>query len=154
MSRDQHNVVETQDDNSRRYRAQRRLQSHWADQFNVELYGVTRVRWWNIAGGVSPKLTYNQSPPKGWPEKPPAWDHPSTWIHGKTPLVAVSQPYPWLLNRDIEDLDKFADSYGLNFRISNYPSWHYPGRCWFVEWYRKQNTDSIIEHYSSVQATR
>lgn len=154
MSRDQHKVIEAQNDDSRRSRARQRLQSHWADQLNVELHVGTRFRWWNVAGNVSPRGTYGQAPPEGWPEEPPAWDHSSIWVRGKTPLVAVSQPYPWKLNEDIEDLDEFADCYGLNFRISNYPSWHYPGRCWFVEWYRKQNADSIIEHYSSVQAIR
>ncbi|MDE0330235.1 MAG: hypothetical protein OXL41_00045 [Nitrospinae bacterium] len=147
MSRDQHKVIEAkkQDDVSRRNKAQRQLQSHWADQLNVELCEDKRVHWWNVVGGVSPRGTYGQSPPKGWPEKPPAWDHSSIWVRGKIPLIAVSQPYPWKLNRDIEDLDEFADSYGLNFRISNYPSWYYPGHCWFIEWYSKQNADSIID---------
>ena len=145
LDSDQHEIFKAReagvDGSPRLGRAQRRLQRLWADQLNVELYTGTCMRWWNVAGGVPPKGTYDQSPPGGWPEKPPAWDHSSIWVRGKRPLVAVSQPYPWLLNRDIADLDEFADSYGLNFRISNYPSWHYPGRCWFVEWYRAQSSE-------------
>ena len=45
MSRDQHKVIEAkgQEDVSRRNKAQRQLQSHWADQLNVELCGDKRV---------------------------------------------------------------------------------------------------------------
>ena len=56
-------------------------------------------------------------------------------------IVAVSQPYPWLLNDEIESLNEFAGEYGFRFKISNYTSWHYPSRCWFIEWYGEDSVD-------------
>ena len=122
----QREVVEAReagrDGSSRLHAAQRRLQRLWADSRNVELYT-----------GES-----DRTPPAGWPELP-AWEHASIWVRGNTPLIAVSQPYPWRLNDHVERLNEFAESHGLNFRISNHPSWYYPGRCWFVEWHQSGN---------------
>ena len=136
MNRDEVKVIVADYGTREHKMAQERLQRHWADRISVELHEGTRFRWWHVAGGVSPKGTYNEEPPKGWPQYPPAWDHGRIWVRGKVPLIAVSQPYPWLLNEDIEKLNGFADLYGLNFRISSYPSWHNPGHCWFMEWYQ------------------
>lgn len=47
----------------------------------------------------------------------------------------------WRLNREIESLNEFASEYGFRFKVSNYPSWHYPGRCWFIEWYGEDSVD-------------
>ena len=116
--------------------ARRRLQAIWSQQFGVVRITSVRARWWNLAGGRSPRGTYGQLPPPGWPEELPAWDHAELWGHGRAPFIAVSQPYPWLLNRDIGRFNDFANEFGLGFRISNYPSWYFPGRCWFVEWFR------------------
>ena len=142
LSSDQRDICEAQEAGSRGLsrlrRAQKRLQEQWSAQLDVKLYPGTRIRWWNISGSVSPVGTHGRQPPEGWPTQPPAWDHPEIWVRGKTPIVAVSQPYPWLLNKHIEDFNEFAESYGLKFKISNYPSWHYPGHCWFVEWYGRE----------------
>lgn len=134
-------------DSTRRNPAKKRLMRHWAQQLNVRLHSGVKGGWWNIAGGISPKGTYGQSPPEGWPQRPPAWDHSSIWVRGKRFLIAVSQPYPWLLMKEIDQMNEFADSYELNFEISNHPSWYYPGCCWFIEWYSKNSPDDIIEHY-------
>ena len=123
-------------DERRASAARRGLQARWAEQFGVARINSARVRWWTLAGGQSPRGTYGGQPPFGWPEQPPAWDHPELWGHGRTPSIAVSQPYPWLLNDDLDHLDDFAEEYGHRFRISNHPSWYFPGRCWFVEWFR------------------
>ena len=58
------------------------------------------------------------SPPRDWPESPPAWDHPSIWVRDGRLIVAVSQPNPWLLNDEIESLNEFAGEYGFRFKIS------------------------------------
>ena len=134
---------------SQRNPPQQRLKENWAQQLGVRLHRGAKGGWWNIAGGVSPKGTYGQSPPEGWPEAPPAWDHGSLWVRGTTILVAVSQPYPWILIKYIEEINDFADTYGLSFRVSNFHSWYYPGCCWFIEWYSNQSPDDIIEHYNS-----
>ena len=112
----------------------KRLQKEWADKQGVELH--TKLSWWTIVGGISPTGTYGRQPPTDWPDSPPAWDHATVWRckHTKKPLIAVSQPYTWLLNKNINKLDQFADDYNFSFRISNDPSWYYPGRCWFIEW--------------------
>ena len=127
--------------------ASQKLMRVWSQQLDVQRLRGARTSWWNIAGGLSPKGTYGRSPPEGWPEKPPAWDHATIWGREKFPLIAVSQPYPWMLNRDIKAFNEFGDAYGLSFRISNFPSWHYPGQCWFIEWYSNQSPNDILEHY-------
>lgn len=122
--------------------ARRKLQAQWSEQLGVVRINSARARWWNLVDGRSPRGTYGQQPPHGWPDEPPAWDHAEFWGRDRKPSMAVSQPYPWALNHDIDRLDDFADEYGLRFRISNYPSWYFPGRCWFVEWFR----DGDIPH--------
>ena len=112
----------------------------WANPLGVTK-ATRRARWWQIVGGVSPKGTYGVSPPRDWPATPPAWDHASIWVRNVTPIVAVSQPYPWLLTKEIESLNEFASEYGFRFKVSNYPSWHHPSRCWFIEWYGKDSVD-------------
>ena len=134
---------------SRRNRPQQRLKNNWAQQLGVRLHRGSKGGWWNIAGGVSPKGTYGRSLPEGWPKSPPAWDHGSLWVRGTRILVAVSQPYPWMLIKNIEEVNGFAKTYGLSFKVSNFPSWHYPGFCWFFEWYSNQSPDDIMEHYNS-----
>lgn len=110
------------------------LASHWADARRLERHTRNRFQWWHVAyggrkGGRGPTRT------DGRPVKPPAWDHPSLWVRDGAPVVAVSQPYPWLLNEHIDQLNDFARDHELSFRISNSPAWHYPGSCWFIEWY-------------------
>ena len=124
---------------TRRNPAQQRLRRHWAQQLGVRVHEGAKGGWWNIVGGVSPKGTYGRSPPEGWPQSPPAWDHPSIWVRGQKFLIAVSQPYPWSLNDAIDEINEFAGSYELSFKISNFPSWYYPGCCWFIEWYSKKS---------------
>ncbi len=124
--------------------AQGELQRRWA--FALKVTKATgRVRWWQVVGDVSPKGTYGMSPPGNWPKRPPAWDHPSIWVRNGRPIVAVSQPYPWLLNDEIESLNEFAGEYGFRFKISNYTSWHYPSRCWFIEWYGEDSVDCDLK---------
>lgn len=125
----------------RKSAACKRLQARWSKDFGVVRVNSRRARWWTVAGGRSLKGSYGQKPPVGWPEEPPAWDHGELWGHGRTPSIAVSQPYPWLLNKDIDCLNDFAEQYGLRFRISNYPSWYFPGRCWFVMWFQEVGTN-------------
>ena len=120
-------------------RSRRTLQKHWADPLGVELSKKTVRCWWKIVGASSPKGSWGTTPPDGWPRTPPAWDHASIWSRSGKPEIAVSQPYPWLLNKKMDQLNDFADDYGFVFRISNYPSWHYPGRCWFMEWTNRDN---------------
>ena len=134
-------VISARNDARKKRTAQQRLQRLWADPLSVTAYSGTKVRWWSLAGGVSSKGTYGGSPPPDWLERPPAWDHSSIWVRDGKPIVAVSQPYPWLLKDEIERLNKFASTYGLRFKVSNYPSWHYPGRCWFIEWYGEDSID-------------
>lgn len=142
LSSDQRAICEAREAGSRGLsrlrKAQKRLQEHWSADLDVKLYTGTRIQWWNIAGGVSPGGTHGRRPPEGWPARPPAWDHGEIWVRGKAPIVAVSQPYPWLLNDHIDELNDFADSYGWKFKITNCPSWFYPGRCWFIEWYGRE----------------
>ena len=116
--------------------AQRKLQARWSEQHGAVRINGTSRGWWNLIDGQSPKGTYGREPPAGWPQTPPAWEHAELWGRDKKVCIAVSQPYPWVLNKDIDCLNDFADEYGLRFRISNYPSWYRPGRCWFVEWFR------------------
>ena len=120
-------------------RSRRTLQKHWADPLGVELSRKTVRCWWKIVGAASPKGSWGRTPPDGWPRTPPAWDHASIWSRSGKPEIAVSQPYPWLLNQEMDQLNDFAEDYGFVFRISNYPSWHYPGRCWFMEWTNRDN---------------
>ena len=122
------------DDQNERLRLIGKLRKQWADQRGVEQQ--TEPSWWKIVGGESPAGTYESEPPAGWPQHPPAWDHATVWRgkSNKITSIAVSQPYPWLLNKDIDKLNQFATDYGFIFRITNLPSWHYPGRCWFIEW--------------------
>lgn len=110
------------------------LEAHWADPARLVRDTRNRFRWWHVArrGGTGGEA---QKRPIGWPEVPPAWDHGSIWVRNAVPVIAVSQPYPWKLSKDIDQLNHFARAHGLSFRISNYPSSHYPGSCWFVEWY-------------------
>ena len=124
----------------RKNTARRRLQAQWSEQVGVTRMIGTQARWWKLVGGKSPRGTYGQLPPIGWPSWPPAWDHAELWGHPRTPVIAVSQPYPGLLNDDLDGLDDFAEDYGLRFRISNHPSWYFPGRCWFVEWFRDEGS--------------
>ena len=121
--------------------ARRALQEEWSRQFTVSRIKSLRAGWWQVAGGLAPKGTRLVRPPSGWPEEPPAWDHAELWGRGGKPFVAVSQPYPWLLNRDLDLFNDFAAEYGLRFRISNYPAWYFPGRCWFVEWFRDDSAE-------------
>ena len=107
------------------------LQGHWADPLGVQVDHERRYRWWDVANAHE---TGRRGRPEGWPESPPAWDHGSIWVRDGKPLVAVSQPYPWKLKGGIDELNSFADMCELKFRVSNYPAWHYPGSCWFIEW--------------------
>ena len=107
------------------------LQSHWADPLGVEETTEKQVRWHDVAG-QSGKAERGRE--DDYPDSLPAWDHGSIWVRDDKPIIAVSQPYPWMLNRDVDELDVFAERHGLKFCVSNYPSWHYPGECWFVEW--------------------
>ena len=120
-------------------RSRRTLQKHWADPLGVELSRKTVRCWWEIVGASSPQGSWGKTPPDGWPRTPPAWDHASIWSRSGKPEIAVSQPYSWLLNQEMDQLNDFAEDYGFVFRISNYPSWHYPGRCWFMEWTNRDN---------------
>ena len=81
-------------------------------------------------------LSLKRTLTREWSNIPPAWDHSSVWMREGKAMVAVSQPYPWLLNRELDQLDAFAKEFDWQFRISNFFSWHYPGRCWFIEWFR------------------
>ena len=140
LDKHQQAVISAHDDGRKKSAAQRELEHQWTRRLDVTK-ATSSVRWWNIVGGISPKGTYGRLPPQGWLQKPPAWDHPSIWVGNGRPIVAVSQPYPWLLNEEMESLNEFAGDYGFRFKVSNYPSWHYPGRCWFIEWYREDSVD-------------
>lgn len=122
--------------------ARRRLQSEWAQEFGNGLQRLTgaKVRWWTLVGARSPKGTYGQQPPLGWPYMPPAWDHGEIWGRDKVPFVAISQPYPGLLADELDGFDAFGEQFGLRYRISNFPSWYFPRRCWFVEWFADYET--------------
>lgn len=133
LSDDKRAAISTPNDKRKRLE----LQRMWANHLGVTK-ATRRAHWWPIVGGVSPKGTYGMSPPRDWPATPPAWDHPSIWARNGRPIIAVSQPYPWLLTKQVEHLNEFASEYGFRFKVSNYPSWHYPGRCWFVEWKRQR----------------
>ena len=119
--------------------SKQKLQAHWADPHGVELSRKIVDRWWKVAGVSARKGSRGMSPPEGWPDEPPAWDHDSIWNCNGEVVIAVSQPYPWKLNKDLEKFNDFADEYNLTFRISNYPSWYYPGHCWFIEWHRRDS---------------
>ena len=110
------------------------LQAHWADPLRVEHDDSRSFSWWHVALATSSAGTA-QARPDGWPKTPPAWDHHSIWTRDGAPVIAVSQPYPWMLNRDLSLLDDFSHTSGLRLRVSNYPAWHFPGRCWFIEWH-------------------
>lgn len=112
-------------------RLQSKLQSHWADPLGVQVAEVGRFRWWDVARF---RRTDERGREVDCPERPPAWDHGSIWVREGKPIIAVSQLYPWLLNKDVEKLDAFAERYTLKFYVSNYPAWHYPGQCWLIEW--------------------
>ena len=135
LSKDQSVVrraIKEEVDNTRSMRTT--LESHWADPRRLERDTRNRFHWWHVACGGR---TGGREPtrPDGRPEEPPAWDHPSIWVRDGVPVIAVSEPYPWLLNKEIDQLNHFAGAHELSFRISNYPAWHYPGSCWFIEWY-------------------
>lgn len=104
----------------RKNAARRKLQAQWSEQLGVVRINGARARWWNLVDGRAPRGTSGLQPPLGWPEEPPAWDHAEFWGREKKPFMAVSQPYPWALNRDIDCLDDFADEHGLRsgFRIT------------------------------------
>ena len=128
-----HAVV--RDDHKKRKRLTNKLKNESAKKRGVEQQ--SKNSWWKIVGGVSPVGTYGREPPTDWPRRPPAWDHATVWRCKltKQPLIAVAQPYPWLLVDKIEQINQFAVDYNFRFRISNFPSWHFPGSCWFIEWW-------------------
>ena len=124
------------DDQNERVRLTAEFKNEWANEREVEQQ--TKRSWWKIVGGVSPVGTYGREPPTDWPRHPPAWDHATVWRckSTKQTSIAVAQPYPWLLNNEIDKINQFAVDYNFRFRISNFPSWHFPGRCWFIEWWK------------------
>ena len=123
-------------DQNERSRLTGEIKKKWANERGVEQQ--TKQSWWKIVGGVSPVGTYGREHPRDWPPNPPAWDHATVWRckSTKQTSLALSQPYSWMLNKDIDKFNEFAVDYNFGFRISNYPSWHYPGRCWFIEWWK------------------
>ena len=141
-------------DANRNSPAKQRLVNQWTHQLGVRIHKGVKGGWWKLAGGVSPKGTYGRSPPEGWPARLPAWDHGSLWARDAEILLAVSQPYPWKLIDDLGEINEFAESFGLNFKISNFPSWYFPGCCWFIEWYSSLGPRDIVEHYDPVRMVR
>lgn len=73
---------------------------------------------------------------------PPCNDHHTLWKHvGQiTPVVFVAQPYPYdMTDEKRQQLDDYCVGNGLNYRISNNPSWHYPGEVLFIEIWLEDN---------------
>lgn len=57
---------------------------------------------------------------------PPGNDHCSLWLKDGKPYFYIFQPYS-LDSSLINDLLKFCKKYELEFLISTWPSWHFPG---------------------------
>jgi hypothetical protein len=64
-------------------------------------------------------------------------DHVSMWRRptdrGHKISRWISQPYP-LSAKALNEMHEAAQRLGLEFSISNWPAWHYPGSVLFVEW--------------------
>lgn len=57
---------------------------------------------------------------------PPGADHSSLWNRDGKPVVFVMQPYP-MSYATVRELVDFCERWGLQFSVSPWPSWHYPG---------------------------
>lgn len=66
----------------------------------------------------------------------PASDHVTYYNKDGKPFSVVSQPYG-TSNRPIAEAAEFAKKYDLEFEISAWPAWHYPGAVIFIEWRKK-----------------
>ena len=69
---------------------------------------------------------------------PPMADHSSFWNKDGKPHVLVIQPYPSSVS-DIQELAKWCEGSGLQFRIGTWPSWHFPGSVLMIEIRRKMD---------------
>ncbi len=69
--------------------------------------------------------------PKGRcaPHHPPGNDHATLWLLRGKPIVYVYQPYG--VQADL--LHKFCAEWGLMYRISTSPGWHYPSSVLHIE---------------------
>ena len=108
-------------DLNKRSRLTGKIKKKWANERGVEQQ--TKQSWWKMVGGASPIGTYGNEPPTDWPPNPPAWDHTTVWRCKSTnqTSLAVSQPYPWLLNQEIEKFNQFAIDYKFKFRNFKLP---------------------------------
>ncbi len=67
---------------------------------------------------------------------PPGSDHVSLWNKDGNPRALISQPYS-LESCVLADMVSFAKQHELEFTVSSYPSWHYPGEVLTVVWTRE-----------------
>jgi hypothetical protein len=75
--------------------------------------------------------------PVAAPCRPPGCDHVSLWRGALGRLVFVSQPYN-LDQRTIQEMIEWGRPLKLQFHITAWQSWHYPGHTLLVAWTRDE----------------
>jgi hypothetical protein len=128
-----------------RRRAARLPSSSWSTQDVAEsnrLRAALKAQWAEREGLVEAggRMTYQRLFGRigdigDW--QLPYDDHVSMWRRptdrGSKISHWISQPYP-LSAAALKDMYEAAQRLGLEFSISTWPAWHYPGSVLFVEW--------------------
>lgn len=124
--------------------AQRAQKQRWTGPSaqTTDLEAMLRLQWATSRGVVVAegnrdwrRLFGKNSGPIG--ANLPNDDHVTMWRkptdRGRKISIWVSQPYP--LGFDgLREMVDFANRHGLQFKVSTWPAWHYPGSVLFVEW--------------------
>ena len=119
-------------------KSRQKLADHWADSLGVERFPHRDHCLQRLTGA---RLSDQHQSLVDSDDVPPAWDHGEIWSRAGEPAIAVSQPYSGMIIDHLEEFNDFASTHNLRFRISNYPSWYYPGSCWFMEWHQYSDSE-------------
>lgn len=111
-------------------RLRKALAHRWAEQRGGLKQRRTIDGWRWLLGGHSHRHYFGHLSEFSLP----CDDHVTYWSNATT-RIWVSQPYPGRL--DVEEMTAFAKANGLDYTISPWPGWHYPGSVLFVEWFAK-----------------
>lgn len=71
--------------------------------------------------------------------RPPNCDHPSLWLLEGKPIVYVTQPYHF----DLQRLAEFCREHDFVGTVDLWPAWHYPHRVFHIEITTKRGREAL-----------